>query len=325
MSSPQITLQTVTGVDVELTIAGPGSRSYAFIVDWHIRLLVMLAWLLAGHLIYSGGTFQIAPNPGYGYVLWVWLPALAIYFLYHPVLEIAMRGRTPGKRIAGVRLVTREGDIPGVGALLLRNVFRVVDSMPLAYLVGLATVVMTQEHVRIGDLAAGTLLVMDHDSSASTFTSSAATKNGLTPQAADLIQELLDRWPALDETTGPPLRGRCSRDWSRRCLAQNWRSSARSTCAAVSSPSWVRHEREHRAAGVGNLAHCGVARPGPILDGLERKRDHSVTDTLRAIELYRALGRDLSIVRRTAARQPHDARARAKLREAARGHLSQAA
>lgn len=38
---------------------------------------------------------------------------------------------------------------------------------------------------------------------------------------------------------------------------------------------------------------------GPILDGLERKRDHSVTDTLRAIELYRALGRDLSIVRRT--------------------------
>jgi uncharacterized RDD family membrane protein YckC len=199
MSSPQITLQTVTGVDVELTIAGPGSRSYAFIIDWHIRLLVMLAWLLAGHLIYGGGTFQTPPNPGYGYVLWVWLPALAIYFLYHPVLEVAMRGRTPGKRIAGVRLVTREGDIPGVGALLLRNVFRVVDSMPLAYLVGLATVVMTDQHVRIGDLAAGTLLVMDHDSSASSFTSSAVTKNGLTPQAADLIQELLDRWPALDE------------------------------------------------------------------------------------------------------------------------------
>lgn len=38
---------------------------------------------------------------------------------------------------------------------------------------------------------------------------------------------------------------------------------------------------------------------GPILDGLERKRDHTVADALRAIELYRALGRDLSIVRRT--------------------------
>jgi uncharacterized RDD family membrane protein YckC len=200
MSSPQITLQTVTGVDVELTIAGPGSRSYAFVIDWHIRLLLMLAWVLAVHLIYTGGILG-APSGGAGrsYFLVVWLPALLLYFFYHPVLEIAMRGRTPGKRMAGVRLVTREGDIPGAGALLLRNIFRLLDSLPFLYLVGLATVVMTEHHVRVGDLAAGTLLVMDHDSSASSFASSAAPKSGLTPQVVDLIQELLDRWPALEE------------------------------------------------------------------------------------------------------------------------------
>jgi uncharacterized RDD family membrane protein YckC len=199
MSSPQITLQTVTGVDVELTIAGPGSRSYAFVIDWHIRLLLTLAWLFVGQLVSSGGTLAMPDGPRSGYVLWVWMPTLIIYFLYHPVLEVAMRGRTPGKRIAGVRLVTREGDIPGAGALLLRNVFRLLDSLPFLYLVGLATVVMTEHHVRVGDIAAGTLLVMDHDSSASSFASSSAIRNGLTPQAADLIQELLDRWPALDE------------------------------------------------------------------------------------------------------------------------------
>ena len=198
MSSPQITLQTVTGVDVELTVAGPGSRSYAFIVDWHIRLLLALQWLLAGHLIYFGG-LQMTPDPGPRYVLWVWLPTLLIYFFYHPVLEIAMRGRTPGKRIAGVRLVTREGDIPGAGPLLLRNIFRILDSLPVCYLVGLISVVMTEHHVRIGDLAAGTLLVMDHDSSAGSFAGTKAGKSGLTPQAADLIQELLDRWSALDD------------------------------------------------------------------------------------------------------------------------------
>jgi len=98
-----------------------------------------------------------------------------------------------------VRLVTREGDIPGAGPLLLRNIFRLLDSLPLAYLVGLITVVLTEHHVRVGDLAAGTLLVMDHDSSATSFASTTAAKSGLTPQAADLIQELLDRWPALDE------------------------------------------------------------------------------------------------------------------------------
>jgi uncharacterized RDD family membrane protein YckC len=199
MSSPQITLQTVTGVDVELTIAGPGSRSYAFIIDWHIRSLVALAWVLAGLLIYGGGGLQPPPDPGPGYLIGVWLPPFFIYFFYHPVLELAMRGRTPGKRIAGVRLVTREGDIPGAGALLLRNVFRLLDSLPFFYLVGLATVVMTEHHVRVGDLAAGTLLVMDHDTSAGTFAGTAAARGGLSPQAADLIQETLDRWNDLDE------------------------------------------------------------------------------------------------------------------------------
>ena len=200
MSSPQIKLQTVTGVDVELTIAGPGSRSYAFIIDWHIRLLLALAWLLVGHLAYFGG-LTMTDDAGPGYVLWVWLPTLVLYFFYHPVLEIAMRGRTPGKRMAGVRLVTREGDIPGAGALLLRNVFRLLDSLPAAYLVGLITVVFTDHHVRVGDMAAGTLLVMDDDSTACSFASTAGARNGMSPQAVDLIQELLERWPALDEQT----------------------------------------------------------------------------------------------------------------------------
>jgi len=202
MSSPQVTFQSVTGVDVELQIAGPGSRSYAFVIDWHIRLLLALAWFivatiaLLGSLAALGGDAEL----GSGFVFWVVVPSTAIYLLYHPVLEIAMHGRTPGKRIAGVRLVTRSGDIPGVGALLLRNIFRIFDSLPFAYLIGLIIVVFTEHHVRAGDLAAGTLLVMDHDSSAGSFAGlGSAGKGGLSPQAADLIQELLDRWLVLDD------------------------------------------------------------------------------------------------------------------------------
>lgn len=198
MNAPQITLQTVTGVDVELTIAGPGRRSYAFVIDWHIRILLMLGWVAIAQLIFTGGSFILQAAPNRDYFLFVWLPGLVVYFLYHPVLEIAMRGRTPGKRMAGVRLITREGDIPGAGALLLRNIFRLLDSMPGLYLVGLVTVIVTDQHVRVGDLAAGTLLVVDHDSSAVSFTSGAAP-SGMTPQAADLVQELLDRWPELEE------------------------------------------------------------------------------------------------------------------------------
>jgi uncharacterized RDD family membrane protein YckC len=204
MSKPTVVLQSVTGVDVELRIAGPGSRSYAFVIDWHIRLLLAIAWLFAGLALLSGSVMMFdSPTRGSSFYLFVVVPSALIYFLYHPVLEILMHGRTPGKRIAGVRLVSRTGDIPGPGALLVRNVVRIIDSMPVAYLVGLVCVVFTSQHVRIGDLAAGTLLVCDTEESDKSFGSltAAASAGGLSPQAADLAQELLDRWKALDEAT----------------------------------------------------------------------------------------------------------------------------
>jgi uncharacterized RDD family membrane protein YckC len=203
MAAPQVTLQSITGVDVELRIAGAGSRSYAFVIDWHIRLVLALAWLVVGSFLYLGRVALLqAGGSGMdqGYVLWVLLPISAIYFLYHPVLEIVMRGSTPGKRMAGVRIVTRTGDIPGPGALLLRNVFRLIDSMPFLYLVGLACVIFTAQHVRIGDLAAGTLLIIDRDESDRSFARLAPT-SGLDPAASDLIHELLERWNDLDDKT----------------------------------------------------------------------------------------------------------------------------
>jgi uncharacterized RDD family membrane protein YckC len=203
MTAPQVTLQSITGVDVELRIAGAGSRSYAFVIDWHIRLVLALAWLIIGSWVFTGQLWTFDDGEGTwnrSYLLIVWLPVAIIYFGYHPILEIAMRGSTPGKRMAGVRIVTRTGDIPGPGALLLRNVFRLIDSMPFVYLVGLISVMFTEQHVRIGDLAAGTLLIIERDESERSF-ARLAPAGHLDPQAADLIHELLERWNALDDKT----------------------------------------------------------------------------------------------------------------------------
>jgi hypothetical protein len=103
--------------------------------------------------------------------------------------------------MAGVRIVTRTGDIPGPGALLLRNVFRLIDSQPLVYLVGLVTVIVTAQHVRIGDIAAGTLLILDTRENESSFARLVPAGSSLDPQSADLIHEVLERWTALDEQT----------------------------------------------------------------------------------------------------------------------------
>jgi uncharacterized RDD family membrane protein YckC len=205
MSTPSITLQSITGVDVELRIAGPGSRSYAFVIDWHIRFILALAWFFATLMIYGGSLALLDTVQATLESFWlvVIVPSSVIYLLYHPILEVLMQGRTPGKRMAGVRLVSRSGDVPGVGALLVRNVFRIVDSLPFFYIVGLVTVMFTQQHVRVGDLAAGTLLVLDeteHDGSLARL-SPAAHARGLDPKAVELAQELLDRWKSLDDET----------------------------------------------------------------------------------------------------------------------------
>ena len=194
-------IPSVTGVDVELKIAGPGGRSYAFVIDWHIRFLAAAAWFIAGTVAIAGGLRALQPNEtGAAYAFAVLTPALAIYFLYHPVLEVLLRGQTPGKRMAGVRLVAlADGGVPGIGALLIRNVFRLVDSLPTLYAIGLVTTMVTKNAVRIGDIAAGTVLVYDEapgDALLGQLSADAVERLGLAQ--AQLVRELLDRWPQLD-------------------------------------------------------------------------------------------------------------------------------
>src|SRR5579862_5058585 len=105
MGNEQYTIPGMTGVDVILPIAGPGSRSYAFIIDWHIRFLVALCWVVAGLLLVSG-SLRLPAGGGFGTTVAVFVVPVLIYFFYHPVLELLMHGQSPGKRMARVRVVT---------------------------------------------------------------------------------------------------------------------------------------------------------------------------------------------------------------------------
>lgn len=198
MDDEQFTVQGMTGVDLSLQIAGPGSRSYAFIIDWHIRLILAVAWFVIGMLIVSGG-LRFAPDAPKWAVLLVTLPSGIIYLFYHPILELLMHGQTPGKRMAGVRVVNREGGPPSAGAIVIRNCFRLIDSLPMFYVVGLVTTFITEQRIRIGDMAAGTLLVMNDTAAAKSLDRLAALGNahGIDPNALDLVEQLLERWKQM--------------------------------------------------------------------------------------------------------------------------------
>lgn len=196
-------IHSVTGVDVELKIAGPGGRSFAFVIDWHIRLLLALAWYVLGSLALIGSlsAADVSESAGTGFVYVVVLPASALFFLYHPVLEIAMRGRTPGKRMAGIRIVTQTGEVPSAGAILIRNVLRLLDSLPGVYAIGLAATVLSEQSVRIGDMAAGTLLVYEDttEEDIASLTSPGVATMGL--ENLQLVNDMIDRWDDLEPET----------------------------------------------------------------------------------------------------------------------------
>jgi len=195
-----LVVDSVTGVDVALPVAGPGARSFAFVIDWAIRTILSVAWYVVAALLHNGSWSVAAPlNPDAGWFVYVIAPPAAIYFLYHPVWEVATRGLTPGKRMAGLQTVSRDGGTPSVGSLLTRNVFRLVDSFPIAYALGLLTTMVTRNHVRIGDLAAGTLLVYArNDTTLSRYPGERRAGNQLDAAAAEVLNELLQRWPNLD-------------------------------------------------------------------------------------------------------------------------------
>ena len=204
-AEPALIVDSATGVDVHLRVAGPGARGAAFMLDWLIRVTLAVSWYVIAAMAYNGRLNAAAPVPPTAKWLGIVLvPSIAIYFLYHYLLEIALHGRTPGKRMTGIRIVTRAGSTPSPGALLARNVFRLIDSFPLFYTVALISTMITRDHVRIGDLAAGTLVVYER---ARAQLPAAPASAILDAAQAELIGELLQRWQEL----APEARQRIAR------------------------------------------------------------------------------------------------------------------
>jgi len=201
--SEHISITSAGGVEVKLDLVALGGRSYAFVMDWHIRILAALAWFLFGLFALTGGfTVQDSKafSSGSSMFYLVLLPSLAIYFLYHPILELAMNGRTPGKRMAGVRIVAKDGRSASSGAILLRNVFRLIDSLPMFYVLGILVCLLNKQHLRIGDMAAGTVLVYEEQANKKrqNMIMGANGSHELSTQQRELIAEMLERWRELE-------------------------------------------------------------------------------------------------------------------------------
>ena len=129
--------------------AGPLVRSFAWVVDLAVRLGVLLVLLFP--------VLVVGIKVGMGIWLLLWF---LIDWLFGAWCEWRFRGLTPGKRVCGIRVVTQDGQPPAFGTCLLRNVLRFADALPTP-LTGIVTMVLSGSFQRLGDLAAGTLVVYD--------------------------------------------------------------------------------------------------------------------------------------------------------------------
>jgi uncharacterized RDD family membrane protein YckC len=185
-------LSTVEAVEVDLPVAGIGSRAYAFIIDWHIRALaaLLVLFIVLQFDVHIGGGGDLASRFEAG------IPSVLIYILYHPVLETWLAGRTPGKRFARLHVVTQDGQAAPPGAHLVRNLLRLLDSLPVCYAVGMVVMLFSRRQTRIGDMVAGTLVVFAEAETAAGLEQLANAR--VAPRLALLADELLRRWKDLD-------------------------------------------------------------------------------------------------------------------------------
>lgn len=164
MSTPDYLISTPENVDLHLELAGIGNRVLAAVIDTAITYTVLLVMIVLCVFI-GHGLEKLSLTQTVRAVLSVALLSLAILvafavtFGYHIYFEGVWRGQTPGKKAAGIRVVEQNGQPVGWSAVIIRNLIRVVDT-GLA-LVGLVVILIDRNERRIGDLAAGTLVIRE--------------------------------------------------------------------------------------------------------------------------------------------------------------------
>lgn len=202
----RVRIATPEGVELDLGLAGIGSRLAARILDVLIQTAIVLVILLAvGFTAGDGET-----SDAVAIVLMVVL-VFGIFWGYNVAFETFNSGRTPGKMALGLRVVGDQGEPETFSASAVRNLLRLVDELMTAFLAGTISIIASSENQRLGDMAAGTLVVKERTTAAKTFEPAATFASiekleiarhwdlsAITPEERVAVRRFLERRFAID-------------------------------------------------------------------------------------------------------------------------------
>lgn len=141
------TIQTPEGVVLTLRAAGPVVRSLAWILDIFFRTMLYSA---------VGTGLAFLGEAGMGLLL---VFVFMAEWFYPVIFEVLNKGQTPGKMALGIAVVHQNGTPVTLTDSILRNLLRFADFLPFAYLSGFISMCFTKDFRRLGDIAAGTVVV----------------------------------------------------------------------------------------------------------------------------------------------------------------------
>ncbi len=153
-------IETPEGVLITYATAGAASRSMAALIDYGLLFSIFLVvWMAVA--VGTGSANSIFASDVILAFLFIFI--FVMNWGYYIVFELIWNGQTPGKRLLRLR-VLREGGRPvDGGAILVRNLMRAIDFLPVLYGLGLVAMFVDRRNRRLGDLAAGTIVVREGD------------------------------------------------------------------------------------------------------------------------------------------------------------------
>jgi len=160
-------------VEIGFTLAGFGSRFIAYLIDFICMVLfvsILFSALVALLIVFQKGLFESmlqGPNPrAEGLIIAIILSIFGlslflVSWFYFVIFEMLWDGKSPGKRALGIRVIRDEGGRISFYTSLLRNLLRVADWLPAFYFVGIIAMFANKKWKRLGDIAAGTVVVKE--------------------------------------------------------------------------------------------------------------------------------------------------------------------
>jgi len=215
MQSPDYSISTPENVDLHLELAGIGNRVLATMIDsilgGLVIIVVALLFILVGFILDQTHVFPASRNQVLLVAaMFAMFFAFIIQFGYNIFFEGIWHGQTPGKRIAQIRVIEANGQPVGWAAVCIRNLVRTIDVGIL--LIGILVMLIDKNERRLGDLAAGTLVIRERKTDLSTGEVKLLTGakpdslldiGRVTPEEYDLLARFLKRRITLSPAHRP--------------------------------------------------------------------------------------------------------------------------